>query len=90
MFQYLPSFGVIFTQALTEVLVPTGVDALLVVLVHVHLLRILLEVGDIMCCVSALQNRVCCLRLLLALPEEVLAKTDSQFCCEHISTSSAR
>lgn len=38
----LPSLGVVFTQSLTEVLVPACVVSFLVVFVHVNFVRILL------------------------------------------------
>ena len=58
---YLPSFGVVFAQALAEILVPAGVD-LLVFLVQVNLVRILFEIGHVvMCRMSALEN---CIRSL--------------------------
>lgn len=56
----LPSFGVVFAQALAEVLVPARVD-LLVFLVHMNPLWILFEIGHVMCRMSPLQN---CIRSL--------------------------
>jgi len=73
----LPSLGVVFTQSLAEVLVPACVVSFLVVLVHVNFVRILLQVCNIMGCMSALQDGIGCLWLLFALPQEMLAKADS-------------
>ncbi len=83
----LPSSGVVFAQAGTVVIVPIR---LVIIIIHVHLVRILLEVGHIVSSVSPLEDRVGSLRLLFAFPEEVLAKTNSQLGREHISSSGSR
>ena len=82
----LPSLGMVFAETRAEVLVPARVRVL-VILVHVDLLRVLLEVGHVVRGVPALQHGIGGLRLLLTLPEEVLAETDGQFCREHVATS---
>lgn len=74
----LPSFGVIFAETCAEVLVPAGVHLIFVFfLAHVDFVWILLEVGNVMCSMSALKNGIYCLRFLLTFPEKVLPKTDS-------------
>jgi len=40
-----------------------------------------------MCGVSSLENRIGSLGLLLALPKQMLAKTDGQFCRKHVPAS---
>jgi hypothetical protein len=80
----LPSSRVVFAQAGTIVIVPTR---LVIIIIHVYLVRILLEVGHIVSSVSPLEDRVGSLGLLFAFPEEVLAKTNSQLGGEHISSS---
>ena len=83
----LPSSGVVFAQAGTVVIVPTR---LVIIIIHVDLVRILLEVGHIVSSVSPLEDRVGSLRLLFAFPEEVLAKANSKLGGEHISSSRSR
>lgn len=85
----LPSFGMVFAETLAEVLVPARVP-LLIIRVHVDLLGVLLEVGDVMRSMSALQDGVGGLRLLLSLPKEVLAEADRQLSREHVATRSSR
>jgi hypothetical protein len=80
----LPSLGMVFAESRIKVLVPAGVR-LRIVQVHVDFLGILLKVGNVMCCMSPLEDGVGSLRLLLTLPEKLMSKTDSQLVCEHIS-----
>lgn len=84
----LPSSGVVFAQALTIVIIPTWLVG--IILIQVHFLGILLEVGHVVSCVSALKDRVGSLRLLLAFPEKVLTKTDSKFGGKHVSPGGSR
>lgn len=67
--RYLPALGVIAIKGiLGKVLVPAaGVDIL--GLLHAGLLRVLLQIGDIMRSVPALEHGIGCRRLLLALPK---------------------
>lgn len=68
----LPALGVISTKGLSsEVLVPAASVDIVVALVHVRLLRILLQVGDIVRGVAALQYCVGSGRLLGSFPEEM-------------------
>ena len=83
----LPSSGVVFAQAGAVVIVPTR---LVIIIIHVHLVRILLEVGHIVSSVSPLENRVGSLRLLFAFPQEVLTKANSKLGGEHIPSSGSR
>ena len=76
----------VFAQALAEVLIPACVAGLSWFFAQVEFLGVLLQVCNVMCGVSSLEDRICSLGLLLALPEEVLAKTNGQFCGEHIPT----
>ena len=66
----------VFAETTTEVLVPARVRVL-VVLVHVDLLWVLFKVGHVVGSMSALEDGIRDLRLLLALPEKVLAEADS-------------
>lgn len=61
-----------------------------VFLVHEGLLGVLLEVGDVMGCMSSLKDCVGSLGLLFAFPKEVLSKTDSELGCEHVSAGCSR
>lgn len=54
----LPSLGVVLAQSLAEVLVPACVDTLGVFLAHVDLVRVLLQVRDIVCSMSSLENGI--------------------------------
>lgn len=82
----LPSLRMVFAETRTEVFVPARVRVL-VILVHVDLLWVLLEVGHVvMGSMSALEDGIGGLRLLLSLPEEVLAETDCQLGREHVAT----
>jgi hypothetical protein len=85
----LPSLGMVFAESRIKVLVPAGVR-LRIVQVHVDFLGILLKVGDVMGCMSPLEDSVGSLRLLLTLPEKLMSKTDSQLICEHISAGRFR
>ena len=85
----LPSLGVIFAEARAEVLVPAGVE-FISILAHVNLVWILFEVGDVMCSMSALEDGIGGLGLLLTLPQEMLTKTDSKLGSEHVATGGAR
>lgn len=55
---YLPSLGMVFAQSVAEVLVPARVDPVTLFGVHVDLLRVLLEVRNILGGVSALEDGV--------------------------------
>lgn len=72
----LPPLGVVFAEALAEILVPAPV-VVLIFRAEVYLLGVLLQVRDVMCSVSSLEDSRSSLVLLLALPEEVAAKTCS-------------
>lgn len=80
----LPSLGVVFTKTLAEVLVPAAMITL-VFRSHVHLVRVLFKVRHVMRRVPSLQDSRGCLVLLLALPEEVAAKTGCEFGGEHLT-----
>lgn len=82
----LPSFGVVLAQAVAEVLIPACVDRVTFLALHVNLLGILLEVCNILSCVPSLEDCVCSLRLLSVFPNEVLAKTHSEFVIDHLPT----
>jgi hypothetical protein len=62
----LPSFGVIVV----------GTEVFVVASVFAHMNWILLEICNIMCSMSALDDSICCLGFLLTFLEEMLAKAD--------------
>lgn len=73
---------------LGEVLVPAaGVDIL--ALLQACSLRVLLEVGNIVRCVSALEDSVGSRRLLLSFPEKVASERLGKLSSEHVAAGSS-
>lgn len=65
----LPSLGMIFTEAVTEVLIPAGIETIFVFLIHVDFLGVLFEVCHIVSSVPPLKDRISSLGLLLTFPK---------------------
>jgi len=54
----LPSSGMIFAQSLTVVLIPARLVAISIILIHIHLLGILLQVGHVVSSMPTLENSI--------------------------------
>lgn len=82
----LPSLGVVLAQAVAEILIPAGVDCIALLALHVYFIGVLLEIGKVLCSVSASESRGCGVRLLAMFVDQVLAKTDGELIIDHLPT----